>query len=374
MLTCSLDIKWPDWQVYAWAAALQVPALVICHAAGALVFAAMKRGSRAPLIPLALSLAVFPLWAFPEAARRMGSSAAADAQLGFFCAATNFAFAVFRTLEVWWGTQPAAASLSLASWQLYFNAAIDPRYDTAKALVPAPGALSRHLTRLPPRMLVIGALCSITDGHDAGSPLSKLLASVAIGDFWRMTLSNLVYSVGLWLFLALTFDLGGVPILAQGVDVTAAFANPVFGSRSPREFWGKRWNRQVNALLRRVCFSPLKARIGGAAAALATFACSAAFHEYQFALSLPGYALGRASVFFACMGGLTFAQALLEKFLSRYLPGARTAYSLCPTIIQVAVNMTLIGPFGHLFVEIWRDHGMLDTIARMVPTVPCAFT
>mmetsp|Transcript_8957 Transcript_8957/g.29577 ORF Transcript_8957/g.29577 Transcript_8957/m.29577 type:complete len:411 (+) Transcript_8957:100-1332(+) len=47
---------------------------------------------------------------------------------------------------------------------------------------------------------------------------------------------------------------------------------------------------QVNAMLKRSCYKPLAgAGLAAPLATLATFGASAGFHEYQFALSMPGY-------------------------------------------------------------------------------------
>jgi hypothetical protein len=123
----------------------------------------------------------------------------------------------------------------------------------------------------------------------------------------------------------------------------------------------------VNALLRRACFKPLAKLIGSAGAAIATFGCSAAFHEYQFALTFGrAYRPGRACVFFATMAALCFAQSMCEK-----VPALNQLAASLPRPVAIACNMALMSPFGHLFVDIWLQHGMIATIGRMAPTVKC---
>lgn len=166
--------------------------------------------------------------------------------------------------------------------------------------------------------------------------------------------------------------MGSCAVVAQGVDSLQAFSNPVFGATSPKDFWGKRWNRQVNALLRRSVFQPLAGVAGATAAALGTFAASAAFHEFQFRITFGSeYALGGACRFFACNVGLCVAQTALEKLVLRRSLALQGALALVPRTLKVAANILAMAPFGHLFVDLWIRHGMLDTISRMVPTVRC---
>jgi len=161
--------------------------------------------------------------------------------------------------------------------------------------------------------------------------------------------------------------------VVQGVDAIEAFANPVLGSKSPKEFWGKRWNRHVNGLLRRVCFAPLASLAGPTVAAIGTFATSAAFHEFQFAATFGReYALGRASRYFALNVGLCVGQTALEKLVLRRSLALQGALALVPRVLKVATNILIMAPFGHMFVDIWIDHGMLVTIGRLAPAVRCA--
>lgn len=126
---------------------------------------------------------------------------------------------------------------------------------------------------------------------------------------------------------------------------------------------------QVNALLRRACFKPLASVAGPAAAALLTFGVSALFHEYQFALTFQGggYRLGRVSAFFGAMASLCLAQTACER-----VPALRALARALPEPVQIGLNICTLAPFGHWFVLIWVEHGFMDTIARMVPTLSCA--
>lgn len=246
MISCSGPLSPPDWRVYAGALAVQVPCTALLHVVGLLIHL-LRRDRRFALLlwPAAAAIAALPFWLLPLAEARLGP---ADAQLGVFVGSTAFSFAAFRTVEAALGTTPPAATVSLPAWLLYFTSSIDPVYAGGLKPVPAPrGALGRRLARVPVRLLSLGALCSLLLPHGDASPLSAELAAFGASATVRLWVTNVAFSVALWLFLALCFDVGAAPLLAQGVSAGEAFLNPVFASHSPKEFWGRRWNLQARA-------------------------------------------------------------------------------------------------------------------------------
>jgi hypothetical protein len=247
MLTCDYStIVWPSWRVYALAAAAQVPCVVLLHLLGLALYVLFRDRRLAFFLwPAAVAIALMPFWLLPHAVSLLPAEYAADAQLGRFFAATASSFAAFRTIEAALGTTPVGGALSLQGWLLYFTSAIDPRYADGKMVKAAPGAALARLARVPVRMVALGGLISILRPYDHTSALAGWLAVVGLGPTAVRCTTNVVTSPAIWLFLALCFDLGAVPLLLQGVDATEAFLNPVFASRAIKEFWGKRWNLQV---------------------------------------------------------------------------------------------------------------------------------
>ena len=235
-MASSCAVALPAWRVFALALAVQVPCVVVLHVAGVLVYALRRDRRLAPLLwPAAAAIGALPFWLLPLALARAG----ADAQLGAFVGATAFSFSAFRTIEAALGTTPTAATVSLHAWLLYFTSSIDPVYaDGARHTPAAPGALRQRLARVPVRMIALGALCSLLLPHGPSSPLAAALARARAPALVVLWASNVIYSIALWLFLALCFDVGAAPLLAQGVAVGEAFLNPVFAAHSPKEFWG----------------------------------------------------------------------------------------------------------------------------------------
>mmetsp|Transcript_8012 Transcript_8012/g.23489 ORF Transcript_8012/g.23489 Transcript_8012/m.23489 type:complete len:389 (-) Transcript_8012:134-1300(-) len=379
MIACTPAVSWPNWRVLALAVGVQVPCQMLLSVVAVAVHHMKEAGApAAALWIVAFATGSLPLIFFkPAVDRALSDELLADAQLGLFFGATAFSFSFFRTIEAAWGTSPDGSRRNLQTWVQYFTAPVDPRYHEGKVMVPAPGTLMRTAARIPARMIALGAILSVGTprSEDPMGPTPLSLAALKLMPAWLAFLVvNHIYSVGLWLFLALCFDLGALTLLVQGVDVTDSFNNPVFGAKSPKEFWGKRWNKQVNALLRRVCFLPLAPRVGLTAAALATFATSAAFHEYQFALTFRQYTPGAVGLFFVINGALCVGQTVVEKLTGRYCPNVRVGYAaLVPEALKVLMNILVLTPFGHLFMHIWLQHGMIETISRIVPTLDCAF-
>eukprot|EP00546_Thalassionema_frauenfeldii_P012146 CAMPEP_0178918672 /NCGR_PEP_ID=MMETSP0786-20121207/13954_1 /TAXON_ID=186022 /ORGANISM="Thalassionema frauenfeldii, Strain CCMP 1798" /LENGTH=58 /DNA_ID=CAMNT_0020592403 /DNA_START=719 /DNA_END=892 /DNA_ORIENTATION=+ len=57
-------------------------------------------------------------------------------------------------------------------------------------------------------------------------------------------------------------------------------ANPLFTSRSPSDFWGRRWNLLVHSLLKGGIFKPVRKYFSSTVATVAAFLASGALHEW----------------------------------------------------------------------------------------------
>jgi hypothetical protein len=109
--------------------------------------------------------------------------------------------------------------------------------------------------------------------------------------------------------------------------------NPVFASRSPSDFWGRRWNLLVHNALKNGVFKPAHRYVSKTAAVAATFLVSGIFHEWLLiALHAPmphqqvdqeqsgsgncsncvSVVYGSATIFFAWQGILVSIEALVR--------------------------------------------------------------
>ncbi|TKW05016.1 hypothetical protein SEVIR_7G148300v4 [Setaria viridis] len=118
-----------------------------------------------------------------------------------------------------------------------------------------------------------------------------------------------LYSVHMYLALELVLAASAAAARALlGLDLEPQFDRPYLSS-SLRDFWGRRWNLSVSALLRQVVFRPVRARLGAAAAGvLAAFAVSGLMHEAMFSYITLRPPTGEATVFFALHGAGVVAE------------------------------------------------------------------
>ncbi|XP_006653531.2 probable long-chain-alcohol O-fatty-acyltransferase 5 [Oryza brachyantha] len=122
----------------------------------------------------------------------------------------------------------------------------------------------------------------------------------------------MLYSLHVYLSLELILAFTAAAArVVMGMDLEPQFDRPYL-SASLREFWGRRWNLSVPALLRQCVSRPVRARVGGvggvAAGVLAAFLVSGIMHEaiiYYATLRPP---TGEATAFFALQGVCAVAE------------------------------------------------------------------
>ena len=292
----SFTVDWPSGSTFLVSFASIFGTNIILAAIGALLFT-MKRRKQTHqqfFLLVALLLALFPLCLFHVVKEGLGEERVLY-QLGFFFSGTMFSLSVFRTIEVALDTTPQGAKISMQEFILYFTASIDPQYklskegDSAPPVALQPGALGAALLTIILRLTTLMVVCSVHSAH-SGRPFAVLVASASTVPavlFGSWCLDNVFQTTTIWLFLALFLDISSVMLILQQRAPIVGFRNPVFASTSPREFWGKRWNLQINSNLKRAVFLPmLTYGAPKVLASVATFVASAAFHEYQFVLAM----------------------------------------------------------------------------------------
>jgi hypothetical protein len=84
--------------------------------------------------------------------------------------------------------------------------------------------------------------------------------------------------LALYLLLAGWTNVVAAMLSLRGLDYDAPFRSPLL-SRTPAEFWGRRWNTWVSYMLYRYVFVPVGGRRHPVRGALAAFAVSGLYHE-----------------------------------------------------------------------------------------------
>jgi hypothetical protein len=116
-----------------------------------------------------------------------------------------------------------------------------------------------------------------------------------------------LYGVHMYCFLDLLLPFIAAASGVLGMAVEPQFDRPYLAS-SLRDFWGRRWNLMVSAVLRPAVYGPVRARAGKATGVLATFLVSGLMHEaivYYVTLRPP---TGEMTVFFLLHGACCVAE------------------------------------------------------------------
>lgn len=263
-----------------------------------------------------------------------------------------FVFA-WKTLAASFGIVPDASTLSNRYlFAVYMVCPVEPRYvggahvpSSARSVVPA-------LREAALKQLALSLYASAAPGRLFAAP-----SGLAWADSW-------VKTALLYLFLSQQAALQACALAAlAGAQPVEIFRDPLLRSRSPRDFWGERWNLIVHGLLKRSVFVPSRRVAGTAAAAAATFGASALFHVYVLcaACEPPWADMARMAGFFMAQFPLTF----LEVALLRHFPWARRL----PTPLCAAITTLAILPVAPLFLGPYERGGMYTEMQKMQPTI-----
>lgn len=152
-----------------------------------------------------------------------------------------------------------------------------------------------------------------------------------------------------------------------GVDAQPIMNAPLEAA-SLSDFWGKRWNRGFNQLMRDLVFGPLRARIGGAAAIFAAFVVSGAIHD--LAISVPartGYGLPTA--YFIIQGlCVLFESSLLGKRWGLQTRGRGRLFAVicvaapAPLLFHAGFIRRVILPFLGFLGSLTEGKGVTDML------------
>ena len=67
---------------------------------------------------------------------------------------------------------------------------------------------------------------------------------------------------------------------AFGYQVDPVMKNPLFESKSPLDFWSKRWNLLIHKVLKGGVYKPVRKHSSAITAMIASFVASGIFHEW----------------------------------------------------------------------------------------------
>uniref|UniRef100_A0ACD5YBG9 Uncharacterized protein n=1 Tax=Avena sativa TaxID=4498 RepID=A0ACD5YBG9_AVESA len=111
-----------------------------------------------------------------------------------------------------------------------------------------------------------------------------------------------LYGVHMYCFLDLLLPCIAAGSRALHMEIEPQFDRPYLAS-SLRDFWGRRWNLMISAILRPSVYDPVRAAAGSIAGVLASFLVSGLMHEAMvFYISLCWTPTGEMTAFFVLHG------------------------------------------------------------------------
>ena len=277
-----------------------------------------------------------------------------------------------RCMEAMFSFVPTAAGKSLKNYIVYYASMMKTKFDDQ--LEPAKATASDVLRRIGEfglLFVVLSLLFSCTSPYDFAPFVTRFEAhSIDHGlvDLFHPfhLVNNFVAAV--LVSVSLSFSTLGASLLfniSTGIMTERVVENPMFASKTPSEFWGRKWNNLVHSLLKSGVYKPVR-RITSSnkAAIFSAFIASGLLHEYVWAILFyvhehqkdesgkclecfyPIY--GKQMVFFG-LNGVTIA---LESMIGGWYLFQWMKRSLPGPIITVLVLMTAL-PYGHLFTGDW---------------------
>jgi len=175
--------------------------------------------------------------------------------------------------------------------------------------------------------------------------------------------------------LALGFGLTALGNKLQGYSTEPIFINPLFASRTPTEFWTKRWNIMVHRLLKYGVFFPAKRIVQSSQLSLLiTFVVSGLYHDYAWLVNFYNTQhnncnddtcheyhtplFGTKTLFFLTTGLIM----LLERPVSK-LPVVTTLAEKLPTFIISTLMVLVHVPVSHWYYGDWVVGGYFNQMA-----------
>ena len=302
----------------------------------------------------------------------------------FFVGAIAPIICSFRTIEAISGLCPSYATKSTKDFLFYYStipmvARVKQPKGSSKVGDPIPCSNSKkiqYLRSFVPLVFLLGAFQSILVPHKdlnvfgMGIDSDEEIPFYSIQRYytWQLYANSALQALLFQMYLTTYVEaLNFVFAVLTGYDVEPGMLNPLLESKSPSDFWGKRWNTLVHTCLKNGVYKPLRQlgvhRIG---AILGTFVASGVFHEWLLGVGLVNDerffqsdrrdssvpTLGGAIVFFAWQALLIGAEMALGK---TWL--VQTISKKLPQSIKTALVVASGLPLAHFFLEPYVTSG-----------------
>mmetsp|Transcript_30361 Transcript_30361/g.66745 ORF Transcript_30361/g.66745 Transcript_30361/m.66745 type:complete len:430 (-) Transcript_30361:180-1469(-) len=296
----------------------------------------------------------------------------------------------FRCLEAMFGFTPHSAGKSMKNYVVYYSSMMATVYDNETG-EPVKATLADILSRIQhfaSLFVALSTMFSISLPFDFAPFATRLDAhSIDHGLMDIIHPAHLMnnFIAALLVSVSLSFSTLGASLLfnfSTGIMTRKVVHNPMFASKTPGEFWGRRWNNLVHSVLKTGIYKPTRRIIASPnVAVVATFLASGLIHEYVWAILFYVHehqkdpATGVCStcfepkygknLFFFSWNGVVIA---LESVVGGWWLFQWMKHNLPGPVVTALVVMTAL-PFGHLFTGDWIAGGYFTHFQLGFPIV-----
>lgn len=275
----------------------------------------------------------------------------------------------FRCVEAMHGCAPDCVEDSLLNYATYYSSLSPLVWDKKTRTVkrPQPSQVLRLALEVASYFVAASALVSValatafepfgaTGIDPAGLDLSPAMFSGTnlANAYFRTWVTYCTYKLG--------FEAAGLGEQAKGLATRRCFDAPLTKSRTPTEFWTRRWNVMVHSLLKTGAFAPARKFFSRRWSVFLTFVVSGLYHDCAWRVMFhdvpsKGCAepdrtprpdacydprFGRVTAFFAVVGLFM----ILERPVSA-LPAVRWLSARLPTFVVAQLLVLIHLPFAH---------------------------
>jgi len=158
--------------------------------------------------------------------------------------------------------------------------------------------------------------------------------------------------------------------LLYGYETLEVVLNPILKSKSPTDFWSKRWNLAVHKGLKNGAYKPVRTFTNSRVlAVLVTFVVSGIIHEYVnlvLFFDREVHFEWKQILFFSWNAILVLLEyALGDFFLFRWISEHVPSYIVSTLVVTTAL------PLAHLFLGDWIKGGYFDSVMMAEPLIVC---
>jgi len=292
-----------------------------------------------------------------------------------FCTMLMPIASLFRCSEASFGFSYPGSEASLTNYMIYYSSLVEVIFhsDNKTPVRPSWNSVTPQLKKILASYFCCAAVMSFLQHFDGWIMHTEVEVNTMdhkLTDIFSVEHFVNIFWLTLFFSLLITTFGGLISMLSvcvHNIDVINAMNN-VLATKSPSDFWGKRWNMVVHGCLKRGVFKPFRSIFPTEIALMATFVASALFHEWIILVvcmildddtdvnGICGisdintcyvpHSYGKNLLFFSYQGVLILVEFSLVKLNFDFL---NRLHSATPQVVIALLVITAGCPPGHWF-------------------------